>query len=43
VDKFFQQKNGMAMGSYLSPIVSNIYMGHFQKLALNSAQHKPLL
>jgi hypothetical protein len=42
-DKFFQQKDGMAMGSSLSPIVSNIYMEYFEKLALDSAQHKPSL
>jgi hypothetical protein len=42
-EKFFQQKDGMAMGSSLSPIVSNIFMGHFEKLALDSAQYKPLL
>jgi hypothetical protein len=28
VDKFFQQKDSMAMGSSLSPIVSNFYMEH---------------
>jgi hypothetical protein len=27
----------------LSPIISNIYMEHFEKLALGSAQCKPLL
>jgi hypothetical protein len=35
--KFFQKKDGMAMGSSLSPIVSNIFMEHFKKLALDSA------
>jgi hypothetical protein len=40
-DKFFQQKDCMAMGSSLSPIVTNIFMEHFEKLALASAQHKP--
>jgi hypothetical protein len=40
-DKFFQQKDGMAMGSSLSPIVSNIFMENFEKLALDSAQYKP--
>jgi hypothetical protein len=35
-DRFFQQKDGMAMGSSLSPIVSNIYMEHFEKLAVGS-------
>jgi hypothetical protein len=42
-DKFFQQKDGMDMGSSLSPIVSNIFMEHFEKLALDSAQHKTSL
>jgi hypothetical protein len=40
-DKFFQQKDCMAMGSSLLPIVSNIFMEHFEKFALDSAQHKP--
>jgi hypothetical protein len=43
VDKFFQQKDGMAMGSSLSPVVSNIYMEHYGKLALVTAQYKPSL
>jgi hypothetical protein len=42
-DRFFQQKDGITMGSSLSPIVSNIFMEHFEKLALDSAKHKPLL
>jgi hypothetical protein len=42
-DKFFQQKDGMAMGSSLSLIVSNIYMENFEKFALDSGQHKPSL
>jgi hypothetical protein len=42
-DKFFQQKDGMVMGSCPSPIVSNIFMEHFEKLALDSVQHKPSL
>jgi hypothetical protein len=36
-DKFFQQKDDMAMGSSLSPTVSNIFMEHFEKLTLDSA------
>jgi hypothetical protein len=32
-DKFFQQKDGMAVGSSLSSIVCNIYMEYFEKLA----------
>jgi hypothetical protein len=43
VDKFLQQKDDMAMGSSLSLILSNIFMEHFEKLALYSAQHKPSL
>jgi hypothetical protein len=42
-DKFFQQKGGMAMGSSLSPIISNIFMEHSEELALDSALHKPSL
>jgi hypothetical protein len=42
-DNFFHQKDGMAMGSCRSPIVSNIYMEHFEKLPLDWAQHKPSL
>jgi hypothetical protein len=37
-DKVFQQKDGMAMGSSQSSIVSNINMGHFEKLALDFAE-----
>jgi hypothetical protein len=33
----------MAMGSSQSPIVSNIFMDHFEKVVLDSAQHKPSL
>jgi hypothetical protein len=32
-DQLFQQKDGMAMGSSVSPIISNICMEHFPKLA----------
>jgi hypothetical protein len=34
-DKFFQQKDGMAVGSSLSPIVSSIYTEHFETFALD--------
>jgi hypothetical protein len=37
-DMFFQQKDGMALGE-LSPIISNICMVHFEKLALDLAQN----
>jgi hypothetical protein len=42
-DKFFQQKDSMAMGSSLSPVVSKIFMEHFEKLALDMVQYKSSL
>jgi hypothetical protein len=42
-DKFSQQKDGMTVGSSLSLTVSNIFMEHFDKLALDSAPYKPSL
>jgi hypothetical protein len=42
-EKFFRQREAMAVGSSLSPIVSNIYMEHFEKMVLGSAQHKSSL
>jgi hypothetical protein len=33
-DNFFQQKDGMAIGSPVSLIVSNIYVEHFKTLLL---------
>jgi hypothetical protein len=41
--KLFQQNDVMDTGSDLSPMVSNIFMEHFEKLALDSAQYKPSL
>jgi len=38
-DKFFQQKEGMAMGSCVSVVVSNIFMEHFKKLAPDMIEH----
>jgi hypothetical protein len=40
-DTFFQQKDGMAMGSSLFLVVGNIYMEYFQRLALDTTEHKP--
>ena len=39
----FEQVEGAAMGSPLSPIVSNIYMEHFEARALETAPHPPSL
>ena len=38
-NKFYEQVQGVAMGSPVSPIVSNLYMEHFDKEALWSASN----
>jgi hypothetical protein len=40
-DKFFQQRDGIAVGGSLLPIVSSIFMEYFEKLAFDTAQYKP--
>lgn len=40
-DTFYQQKEGMAMGNSLSPVVSNIFMEHFEEIAIDTAEYKP--
>ncbi len=40
-NRFYQQKEGGAMGNPLSPVVANIYMEHFEALAIVSARFKP--
>ncbi|KAJ4426021.1 hypothetical protein ANN_27648 [Periplaneta americana] len=42
-NRLFQQNEGMAMGSPLSSLISNIYMEYFEELALSTASHKPTL
>jgi hypothetical protein len=39
-NRFYQQKSSMAMESFLSSIISNIFMEHFEQLALDSEPHK---
>ena len=39
----FEQVEGAAMGSPLSPIVANIYMEHFETKTLETAPHPPSL
>ena len=39
--KFYEQKEGAATGNPLTPVVANIYMEHFETLALESAEFKP--
>ena len=41
--KFYEQVEGAAMGSPLSPIVANLYMESFQVEALRSVPHPPYL
>ena len=41
--KFYEQVEGAAMGSPLSPIVANLYMESFEVEALRSAPHPPYL
>ena len=36
-DQFYEQIEGAAMGSPLSPIIANIYMEHFEEKTLSSA------
>jgi hypothetical protein len=40
-DKFYEQKEGMAMESPLSPVVNNIFVENFEQLALTTEQQKP--
>ena len=40
-NRFYQQKEEVAMGNPLSPVVANIYMEHFEALAIESARLKP--
>ena len=42
-DQFYKQRFGMAMGSPLSPILSNIYMEYVESELMTMVQHKPLL
>jgi len=41
--RFYQQKECMAMGSSLSPVVRNIFMERFETLTLDTAEQKPSL
>ena len=39
--EYYQQEDGAAMGSPVSPVVANIYMEMFDEMALKSAQYSP--
>ena len=40
-NKFYEQVEGVAMGSPVSPIVANLFMENFERKALASASHPP--
>ena len=40
-NKFYEQVEGVAMGSPISPIVANLYMECFEGRALRSAANPP--
>ncbi|XP_060534544.1 uncharacterized protein LOC132706961 [Cylas formicarius] len=39
--EFYEQVDGVAMGSPLSPVIANFFMEKFEQQALNTAQKKP--
>jgi hypothetical protein len=40
--QFYEQTNGVVMGSPLSPVIANYFMVYFEEMALESATYKPL-
>ena len=42
-DKYYEQVEGAAMGSPISPIVANLYMEDFEMRAINTSPHLPLM
>ena len=40
-DQFYEQVEGAAMGSPVSPTVANLYMEYFEQKALSTAPHPP--
>ena len=39
--QFYEQTDGVAMGSPLSPVIANFYMEDFETKAIEKATHKP--
>jgi retron-type reverse transcriptase len=39
---FYEQTDGVAMGSPLSPVIANFFMEDFEKKAIEQATHKPV-
>lgn len=42
-NRFYQQHRGAAMGSPLSPIIANLFMEHFENIAMQSSHLRPKL
>ena len=42
-DQFYEQVEGTAMGSPVSPIVANLYMDYLEQKALSTAPNPPRL
>ena len=42
-DRNFIQKHGMAMGTKMAPAFANLFMGNFERKALNNSLDKPYL
>jgi hypothetical protein len=40
--QFYEQTDGVAMGSPLSPVIADFFMERFEETALEGAIHKPL-
>jgi hypothetical protein len=40
-DELYQQTDGIAMGSKLSPLISNIYIVNVEKVALEQSELRP--
>jgi hypothetical protein len=40
--QFYEQTDGVAMGSPLSPVIADFFMEHFEETVLDGAIHKPL-
>jgi retron-type reverse transcriptase len=40
--QFYEQTEGVAMGSPLSPVIANFFMEDFEKNAIEQATHKPV-
>ena len=40
---FYKQKKGVAMGSPMSPVVSNLFMEHYEERTIREAPHPPYI